>query len=33
MPKYEGATVERDYSDGLLILRLRGREECEESKQ
>ncbi|HEX8181448.1 MAG TPA: Hsp20/alpha crystallin family protein [Pyrinomonadaceae bacterium] len=29
----EGATVERDYRDGLLILRLRGQEECEESSQ
>jgi HSP20 family protein len=26
----EGATVERDYRDGLLILRLRSPEECEE---
>jgi len=29
----EGAAVERDYRDGLLILRLRGKEECEESSQ
>ncbi len=26
----EGATVERDYRDGLLLLRLRRSEECEE---
>ena len=26
----EGAEIERDYRDGLLILRLRGEEECEE---
>jgi HSP20 family protein len=28
----EGATVLRDYRDGLLILHLRGKEECEDEQ-
>lgn len=29
----EGATILRDYRDGLLILHLQGKEECEEEEE